>query len=142
MSEPQTLPAALQSLLDREAIRDCLLRYCRGIDRCDEEALRSAYWEDATDCHASLGAAICVQSAPESDEFQIPPASTTATRWLPSEDIATEFHAALGDTGCVQLSPEFVEMKISPAELPVSRFCGAAATKWVPFDEHAIEVHP
>ncbi|WPH23427.1 nuclear transport factor 2 family protein [Variovorax paradoxus] len=46
-------PATLQDLLDREAIRDCLLRYCRGIDRCDEQALRSAYWEDATDCHGA-----------------------------------------------------------------------------------------
>lgn len=53
MSGAQAMPAALQSLLDREAIRDCLLRYCRGIDRCDEEALRSAYWEDATDCHGA-----------------------------------------------------------------------------------------
>lgn len=43
----------LQALLDREAIRDCLYRYCRGIDRCDEAALRSAYWEDATDCHGA-----------------------------------------------------------------------------------------
>lgn len=41
----------LQDLLDREAIRDCLYRYCQGIDRCDEAALRSTYWEDATDCH-------------------------------------------------------------------------------------------
>jgi len=43
----------LQALLDREAIRDCLYRYCRGIDRADEAALRSAYWEDATDCHGA-----------------------------------------------------------------------------------------
>ena len=43
----------LQDLLDREAIRDCLYRYCRGIDRCDEAALRSAYWEDATDRHGA-----------------------------------------------------------------------------------------
>jgi len=43
----------LQQLLDREAIRDCLARYCRGIDRADEAALRSAYWEDATDCHGA-----------------------------------------------------------------------------------------
>jgi ketosteroid isomerase-like protein len=48
-----TTPATLQALLDREAIRECLLRYCRGIDRADEEALRSAYWEDATDCHGA-----------------------------------------------------------------------------------------
>ena len=43
----------LQALLDREAIRDGLYRYCRGIDRADEAALRSAYWEDATDCHGA-----------------------------------------------------------------------------------------
>lgn len=43
----------LQGLLDREAIRACLARYCRGIDRADEAALRSAYWEDATDCHGA-----------------------------------------------------------------------------------------
>jgi hypothetical protein len=40
-----------EELIDREAIRDCLYRYCRGIDRCDEAALRSAYWPDGTDDH-------------------------------------------------------------------------------------------
>jgi hypothetical protein len=45
--------ARLQELLDREAIRDCLYRYCRGIDRADEEALRSAYWPDGTDSHGA-----------------------------------------------------------------------------------------
>jgi ketosteroid isomerase-like protein len=53
VNAPQPVPAGLQALLDREAIRDCLMRYCRGIDRCDEKALRSAYWEDATDCHGA-----------------------------------------------------------------------------------------
>lgn len=41
----------LTELLDREAIRDCMYRYCRGIDRADEGALRSAYWPDALDQH-------------------------------------------------------------------------------------------
>ncbi len=41
----------LEHLLDREAIRECMYRYCRGIDRQDEAALRSAYWPDATDRH-------------------------------------------------------------------------------------------
>ncbi len=36
---------------DREAIRDCLYRYSRGVDRCDEDMLRSAYWDDAVDDH-------------------------------------------------------------------------------------------
>jgi hypothetical protein len=43
----------LQALIAREAIRDCLHRYCRGIDRADEDALRSAYWPDATDHHGA-----------------------------------------------------------------------------------------
>lgn len=45
------IDARLAELLDREAIRDCMYRYCRGVDRGDEVALRSAYWPDATDQH-------------------------------------------------------------------------------------------
>lgn len=41
----------LEKLLAKDAIRDCLFRYCRGIDRADEAALRSAYWPDGTDTH-------------------------------------------------------------------------------------------
>ena len=40
-----------EEMADREAIRDCLYRYSRGVDRCDEEMLRSVYWEDALDDH-------------------------------------------------------------------------------------------
>lgn len=43
----------LQNLFDKDAIRDCLYRYCRGIDRADEEVLRSAYWPDAHDRHGA-----------------------------------------------------------------------------------------
>ncbi|MET0239508.1 MAG: nuclear transport factor 2 family protein [Sphingobium sp.] len=39
---------------DREAIRDCLARYCRGIDRGDAAMLSSAYWEDAVDDHGAI----------------------------------------------------------------------------------------
>ncbi len=44
---------AIQALLDREAIRECIFGYCRGIDRCDEAALRASYWPDATDSHGA-----------------------------------------------------------------------------------------
>lgn len=46
-----------EELADREAIRDCLYRYSRGVDRCDEEMLRSAYWPDAHDDHLSFAGA-------------------------------------------------------------------------------------
>ena len=49
----QICQADLQALLDREAIRDCLNRYCRGIDRADEELLRGVYWPDARDSHGA-----------------------------------------------------------------------------------------
>jgi hypothetical protein len=45
--------STLQALADKEAIRDCLYRYCRGIDRADEALLRCAYWPDAQDCHGA-----------------------------------------------------------------------------------------
>ena len=47
----QLLAQQLGELMDREAIRECMNRYCRGIDRQDAAALRSAYWPDATDQH-------------------------------------------------------------------------------------------
>lgn len=51
MKFPSSSDPALQELLNREAIRDCLYRYCRGIDRCDGETLASAYWPGAIDDH-------------------------------------------------------------------------------------------
>jgi ketosteroid isomerase-like protein len=51
MSQSENANLAVRDLLDREAIRECLYRYCRGVDRGDEIALRATYWEDATDRH-------------------------------------------------------------------------------------------
>lgn len=47
-------PTTLEELLDRESIRDCLMRYCRGIDRMDRELLESVYWPDALDDHGNF----------------------------------------------------------------------------------------
>lgn len=51
MKLPASDDPAIRELLDREAIRDCIYRYCRGIDRCDAETLASAYWPGAIDDH-------------------------------------------------------------------------------------------
>ena len=39
---------------DERAIRRCLHRYCRGIDRCDADLVASAYHPDATDDHGAF----------------------------------------------------------------------------------------
>ena len=42
---------ALQTLLDKEAIRELVLLYSRSVDRKDIDLLRTLYTEDATDTH-------------------------------------------------------------------------------------------
>ena len=44
----------LQALLDREAIRDVLMRYARAIDRCDRVLLEGVYWPQAIDNHGNF----------------------------------------------------------------------------------------
>jgi len=48
---PLDLEAKIQELCDRQAIRDCLANYCRGVDRMDRELLVSCYHPDAVDDH-------------------------------------------------------------------------------------------
>jgi ketosteroid isomerase-like protein len=42
----------VQERLDKEAIRDALMRYCRGVDRLDADIITSVYHPDAFDDHA------------------------------------------------------------------------------------------
>ena len=46
--------AAVQTLIDRMEIMDCLTRYCRGVDRSDRELVLSAYHPDAIDDHGAF----------------------------------------------------------------------------------------
>ena len=43
--------SAIQQLIDREAIRDLVLCYSRGVDKYDIALLRDLYTEDGTDTH-------------------------------------------------------------------------------------------
>lgn len=45
----------LQSLVDKDQIRDQLCRYSRGVDRFDAELVNSVYWPDAWDEHGPAG---------------------------------------------------------------------------------------
>ncbi len=44
----------MADLVDRQAIADVVLRYCRGIDRLDLELVRNCYHADATDEHGTF----------------------------------------------------------------------------------------
>ena len=46
-------PQEIRRLLDKEAIREALLKYTRGIDRHDDELMAAAYHADATDDHGA-----------------------------------------------------------------------------------------
>lgn len=41
----------LRQLQDRQDIHDCIVRYCRGVDRLDRDLVLSAYHPDAIDDH-------------------------------------------------------------------------------------------
>lgn len=45
------LETMVRELHDKRAIRDCLVTYCRGVDRLDRELLLSVYHDDAVDDH-------------------------------------------------------------------------------------------
>jgi ketosteroid isomerase-like protein len=48
------IESQLRWLLDREAIRDVMLDYCRGVDRCDYGLISAAYHPDAYDDHGNF----------------------------------------------------------------------------------------
>lgn len=48
------LEQVMRELKDRAEILDVMLRFCRGVDRCDHVLTLSAYHEDAIDNHGSF----------------------------------------------------------------------------------------
>jgi hypothetical protein len=92
---------ALRELLDRQAIMDCLHRYTRGVDRVDEELIRSAFHPDAVDDHGVVVGSV--------DDF--------LAHWLPQQpgrEISQHYvsNASIdldGDTAHVELYYWFVQ---------------------------------
>lgn len=54
MREPSARERAIDDLLDRREIADCVQRYARGVDRLDAELILSAYHDDAFDDHGAF----------------------------------------------------------------------------------------
>ena len=46
--------ARLARVVDQQEIADVIYRYCRGIDRCDFDLVRSCYHPDAIDDHGDF----------------------------------------------------------------------------------------
>ena len=57
-ARPAPTPQALQHMVDRAAIYSQLVRYCRAVDRGDEELLRSVYHPDAHDDHGAYSGGV------------------------------------------------------------------------------------
>jgi len=51
MSIDPKLEEKLRAMVDRDDIRQVILRYCRGMDRLDLDLIRSCYFDDAIDDH-------------------------------------------------------------------------------------------
>jgi hypothetical protein len=51
MTEALAADRAIAELLDKQAIREVMMRYCRGVDRLDAGLISSAYHPDAYDDH-------------------------------------------------------------------------------------------
>ncbi|MEM5451050.1 nuclear transport factor 2 family protein [Paraburkholderia guartelaensis] len=50
----EVLSARVEALLDKQAILECVHRYCRGVDRMDRELTLSAYHPDGIDDHGAF----------------------------------------------------------------------------------------
>lgn len=54
LSDDLLLRRVVQDLADRQAIRDLMITYCRGVDRFDRALLESVYHPDAIDDHGLI----------------------------------------------------------------------------------------
>jgi hypothetical protein len=48
----EALAGSLRALIDKQAVTEVLLGYCRAIDRRDADLMRRIYWPEAIDDHA------------------------------------------------------------------------------------------
>lgn len=65
----------LTELMDREKIRDCMMRYAQAVDRMDVALLKSVYWPDGNDWHGSFNG-----NAHEFADWIIPELTRTTVR--------------------------------------------------------------
>jgi ketosteroid isomerase-like protein len=89
------------TILAERAIRDCITRYCRGIDRMDLDLVRSCYHPDAIDEHGDLGGDLETYLA---NLAKVLPRSETSTHFIGNMQIEVEGDVAFAETYCYGVS--------------------------------------
>lgn len=101
MTEPD-LAAVVDRLASKDAIRELMYSYARGIDRCDVDRLHSIYWPDATDDHGFF-----VGNAIEFADSVVPQLRGSMHRTMHNiTNISVEFESddlARAETWCIAL---------------------------------------
>ncbi len=64
--------AAIQALLDKEAIRELAQMYCRAADRHDHDLMRSLYHDDAQDDHGAFFKGLAMEFIDRLPQIQAP----------------------------------------------------------------------
>jgi SnoaL-like protein len=120
----------LQCLFDKQDIHDALMRYCRGVDRCDEELMRSAFHEDAI-AFATVAWDFVKHFIPENR------AATTFTM----HSVANLDIEVLGDVAFSEAYFVTYVGREEGGEEYVDAFCGRYVDKWELRDAHWKIVH-
>lgn len=103
--------AALQTLWDESQIRKLLATYCRGIDRCDTELLKTAYWPDAYEEHGLFNG-----NAWEFAEFIVP---LLKTMKITMHSISNEYIEVNGDTAQSETYVTAYHLMEDPSGAPI-----------------------
>jgi len=107
------MEAALQTLLDKQAIRELLAAYFNAADRHDNEKMRSLYHEDAIDDHGVFFKGLAMEFVDKLPEIQAPMEilhhnMTTANikvegHYAEGEIYVLAFHKVKGENGSFDL---------------------------------------
>jgi hypothetical protein len=81
---------AMQILLAKQEIHEALMRYCRGIDRCDVDLVLSAFHDDAVDNHTGT-------EIPVAERFPVVVPMARTTTKCTSHNICNELVEIDGD---------------------------------------------
>ena len=87
----------VRELLAEREIRNVLLRYCRGVDRCDQELVASCYHDDAVDDHGTWQAEGAVSIA-ERIVNLVKPGSGRAMHFLGNVTVEVEGTSAFAES--------------------------------------------